>query len=168
MLEQEITISFVPTVLAEQLLYMPWPARTALRTLLTGADLLHRRPPKGAPFVLINNYGPTECTVVATSGMVSADSEVSGPPPIGTAIDNTSTLILDESMRPVHDGQAGELCLGGAHVGRGYRNNPQLTAGKFVTIQPPAVQTSGSTEPATAPGGCLLARLRSWGAWMTW
>jgi amino acid adenylation domain-containing protein len=135
--EQEITISFVPTVLAEQLLYMPWPATTALRTLLTGADLLHRRPPKGLPFVLINNYGPTECTVVATSGVVSADSEVSGPPPIGTAIDNTSTLVLDESMRPVENGQEGELCLAGAHVGRGYRNNPQLTAGKFVSFTTP-------------------------------
>lgn len=136
--EQEITIGFVPTMLAEQLLYMPWPAWTALRTLLTGADLLHRRPPKGLPFVLINNYGPTECTVVATSGMVPGDSEVSGPPPIGTAIDNTSALILDESMCPVQDGEEGELCLAGAQVGRGYRNNPQLTADKFVTCTSPA------------------------------
>ncbi len=41
---EQITISFVPTVLAEQLLHSEWPANTALRTLLTGADTLHRRP----------------------------------------------------------------------------------------------------------------------------
>jgi amino acid adenylation domain-containing protein len=145
--EQEITISFVPTVLAEQLLYMPWPATTALRTLLTGADLLHRRPPEGLPFAFINNYGPTECTVVATSCCVSPDSEVDGPPPIGTAIDNTFALILDESMRPVQEDQAGELYLAGAHVGRGYRNNPQLTAEKFVSY--------------TTPGGARMRMYRT-------
>ncbi len=49
------------------------PSDTALRTLLTGADVLHRRPVAGLPFVVVNNYGPSECTVVATSGIVHAD-----------------------------------------------------------------------------------------------
>ena len=72
---ERITIGFVPTVLAEQLLHADWPAETALRTLLTGADVLHRRPVAGLPFVLVNNYGPTECTVVATSGTVAPDAD---------------------------------------------------------------------------------------------
>ncbi len=46
-----------------------WPADTSLRLLLTGGDTLHRFPRPGLPFQLVNNYGPTECTVVATSGV---------------------------------------------------------------------------------------------------
>jgi amino acid adenylation domain-containing protein len=133
-----ITISFVPTLLAEQLLHMSWPAGTALRTLLTGADTLRRRPPAGLPFTLVNNYGPTECTVVATSGTVTPDGDADGPPSIGRPIANTVALILDDHLRPVPPGEVGELCLGGALVGHGYRNNAELTASRFVTYAPPS------------------------------
>jgi amino acid adenylation domain-containing protein len=134
---ERITISFVPTVLAEQLLHISWPAETALRILLTGADTLRRRPVAGLPFTLVNNYGPTECTVVATSGVVPANSDTDGSPSIGRPISNTTALILDDSWRPVPPGEVGELCLAGALVGRGYRNNPELTASRFVTYSPP-------------------------------
>lgn len=66
----DITISFVPTPLAESLMALPWPDKTSLRFLLTGADTLHRHPTQGLPFTLVNNYGPTECTVVTTSGLI--------------------------------------------------------------------------------------------------
>ncbi len=131
LIQQKITVSFVPTVLAEQLLHSAWPKETALRILLTGADTLRRRPIEGLPFTFVNNYGPSECTVVATSGVVSPDNTGSQPS-IGKAIYNTGTLILDEQLRPLPIGEPGELCLAGAHVGRGYRNNPTLTAQKFV------------------------------------
>ncbi len=71
LVEEKITISFVPTPLAELLIQTEWPANASLRILLTGADTLHRRPPQGLPFTLVNNYGPTESTVVATSGVVA-------------------------------------------------------------------------------------------------
>src|SRR6202022_776920 len=74
MLANEITISFVPTPLAERLLALDWPADTPLRFLLTGGDVLHQYPRAGLPFALVNNYGPTECTVVAASGVVSSNS----------------------------------------------------------------------------------------------
>ncbi len=135
---EEITISFVPTVLAEQMLHSSWPGTTRLRIMLTGADTLHRRPPKGLPFVFVNNYGPTECTVVATSGIVSSQSNGDTRPSIGRAIANTTVLILDEALRPVPFGQPGELCLAGALVGRGYRNNPALTTSRFVNYVPAA------------------------------
>jgi amino acid adenylation domain-containing protein len=131
MIAERITIGFAPTILAEQLVHMQWPRETALRTLLTGGDTLHRRPPPTLPFVLVNNYGPTECTVVAASGTVSPNED--GQPTLGRPIANTRALILDDALRPVADGEEGELCLGGALVGRGYRNRAELTASRFVT-----------------------------------
>jgi amino acid adenylation domain-containing protein len=135
---EKITISFAPTVLAEQLLHSDWPAETALRILLTGADTLHRRPRAGLPFTLVNNYGPTECTVVATSGMVKSESVAQGAPSIGRPIANTTAFILDEHLMAVPTGEPGELCLAGALVGRGYRNNPAMTASRFVMYTPPS------------------------------
>lgn len=130
---QRITISFVPTPLAERLLILPWPAQTALRVLLTGGDMLHHYPPSGLPFQLVNNYGPTETTVVATSGVVTADDRPSSSPPIGRPIAGTEIFILDENMRPVPAGSAGEIYIGGAGLARGYRNRPRLTREKFVS-----------------------------------
>jgi amino acid adenylation domain-containing protein len=127
----EITITFLPTAMAERMLSLTWPAKTALRILLTGAEALRKRPTAKLPFVLINNYGPTENTVVATSGPVTADAAGSLPS-IGRAIDNTEIYILDERMRPVAQGEAGELYIGGAGVARGYRNNAVLTEERFV------------------------------------
>jgi amino acid adenylation domain-containing protein len=130
---EKITIAFAPTVLAEQLIHLAWPAGTALRTLLTGADVLHRRPAAGLPFALVNNYGPTECTVVATSGTVDP-AQGDDTPSIGRPIGDTAALVLDGSLQPVAPGDAGELCLTGTLVGRGYRNDPELTASRFVTL----------------------------------
>jgi amino acid adenylation domain-containing protein len=136
LLSQRITVSFVPTVLAEQMLHFTWPDDTALRILLTGADTLRRRPVEGLPFVFVNNYGPTECTVVATSGVVlpgeANDGASHRTPSIGRAILNAAVLILDTALRPVAAGEAGELCIAGEGVGRGYRNNPEMTASRFV------------------------------------
>ena len=130
---QRITIGFVPTALAGQLVRMAWPADTALRVLLTGGDTLHDRPAAGLPFAFVNNYGPTECTVVATSGTVRPDDGASRPPSIGMPIADATALILDhETLEPVAAGAAGELCIGGALVGRGYRNRPELTSTRFI------------------------------------
>ncbi len=141
---QKITISFVPTPLAELLMLLEWPAGGALRILLTGADTLHRRPPQGLPFVLVNNYGPTECTVVATSGVVQPSGFDSRQPSIGRGIANTQVYVLDERMRPAPHGAAGELYIGGAGLARGYRNRPELSAEKFVPN--PFGGGSGSTH----------------------
>ena len=132
LVEQRITVGFVPTPVAERLLALEWPKETALRVLLTGADTLHRHPPAGLPFTLVNNYGPTEAAVVTTSGAIGSAPNGHGRPSIGAPIDNVDVHILDEHLRPVPNGAVGELCIGGAGVARGYRNRPELTAGRFV------------------------------------
>jgi len=118
--------------MAEQLIALPWSTRSPLRFLLTGGDTLHRYPPAGLPFSLVNNYGPTECTVVATSGVISADSSHDGLPSIGFPIDNVRIHILDEQLREVPIGLPGEIHIGGESVARGYRNRPDLTAEHFI------------------------------------
>jgi amino acid adenylation domain-containing protein len=133
LVQQKISITFLPTVLAEALLLLDWPPETALRILLTGADRLYHRPSAKLPFQLVNNYGPTECTVVATSATVAPAESESGVPSIGRPIDNIATYILDEQMSPVEPGGAGELYLGGIGLARGYRNHPELTEQRFVT-----------------------------------
>jgi amino acid adenylation domain-containing protein len=127
-----ITIGFLPTPLAELMIDLPWPSETALRLLLTGADTLRRRPPANLPFTLVNNYGPTECSVVATSGMVESERQSEGLPSIGRPITNVRAYIVDEKQKPVPVGVSGELMIGGAGVSRGYLNLPELTAQKFI------------------------------------
>ena len=153
---RRISITFLATPLAERMLLLKWPAETALRILLTGADTLRHRPSPDLPFALINNYGPTECTVVATSGTVAPrdPSSASSPeqflsnqflpnqfssnqfssnlPSIGRPIDNTQVYILNEQMQEVPAGTAGELCIAGAGLARGYHKRPDLTLEKFV------------------------------------
>jgi amino acid adenylation domain-containing protein len=129
---EKITISFLPTVLAERVMTLAWPSHTPLRFLLTGADTLHRFPSINLPFKLINNYGPTECTVVATSGIVQPEVNGDKFPTIGRPIANARVYILDENLQQVPVGTVGELHVGGAGVARGYLNRPELTSEKFI------------------------------------
>ena len=127
-----ITLSFVPTPLAETLLDLPWPDDVALRYMLTGGDVLHRRPSSGTPFALVNNYGVAEATVVSTSGLVAPDTEAGDLPGIGRPITGTRLYVLDADGRPVAPGEAGELHIGGRGVAIGYLDRPDLTAERFL------------------------------------
>jgi amino acid adenylation domain-containing protein len=129
---EEITISFLPTALAERVITLEWPLNTTLRILLTGAETLRRFPSRNLPFKLVNNYGPTECTVVATSGLVTQNIGTNALPSIGRPIANTEIYILDENLQQVPVNTAGELHIGGACVARGYLNRPELTSEKFI------------------------------------
>ena len=130
--DEQVSLGFVPTPLAELLMAMEWPAATKLRFLLTGGDTLHVFPQPELPFSVVNNYGPAECTIVATSGVMPTRSTDGALPSIGKAIANTTIHILDEDGAPASPGWPGELCIGGAGVGRGYRNRPAATAERFM------------------------------------
>jgi acyl-CoA synthetase (AMP-forming)/AMP-acid ligase II/aryl carrier-like protein len=87
----------------------------------------------------VNNYGPTECTVLVTSGAVVANAKQGQIPSIGKPINGMEIAILGPDLKPVPAGADGEICASGPQVARGYRNLPELTAEKFV-IDPKAGQ----------------------------
>ena len=131
-IKNNIAVSFVSTAIAEIMLTLEWPTNTTLRFLLTGADALRQYPPASLPFQFINNYGPTEDTVVATSGRILPTTQVDESPSIGRPIANTQVYILDEELRQVPIGTVGELYIGGVGLAQGYRNRPELTAERFI------------------------------------
>ena len=132
LVKERITISFLPTSLAEAVLSSDWPADADLRLLLTGGDALHRHPAPDLPFTLVNNYGPTEGTVVSTSGAIAPDPSARLAPSIGRPIDNVSVYIVDPGLRLCRIGQPGELLIGGHLLARGYLHRPDLTAERFI------------------------------------
>jgi non-ribosomal peptide synthetase-like protein len=77
---------------------------------------------------MLNTYGPTEATVVATWSECVSGVPVS----IGKALPGYTTYVLDENMQPVAPGESGELFIGGAGVGRGYMNFATLTEQRFI------------------------------------
>ena len=123
---QPLDVSFLPTPVAEYA-FSQEPAHPTLKTLLIGGDRL-RQFNRNQPFRVINNYGPTEATVVATSGLIAAGDVLH----IGKPVSNATVYLFDAQQRPVPLGVIGELYVGGAGVARGYLNRPQMTAERFL------------------------------------
>jgi len=130
MAAEGITVSFLPTPVAEAAMAERLPQGLALRVLIVAGDRLVRRPPAHVPFGLYNLYGPTENTVTATASRVSPHGNRA--PDIGTPVDNTRAYIVDRFLQLVPVGVPGELCLAGEGLARSYRFRPQLTAERFV------------------------------------
>jgi amino acid adenylation domain-containing protein len=114
---ENITMSFVPAALADQMLSADWPGATRLRYLLAGAGILHRHPSPDLPFRVVHSYGSAESTVVSMSG--------------NAPVANAFVYLLNERFQPVKPGETGEIFLGGAGVARGYRNDADLTKQRF-------------------------------------
>ncbi|MFL9458757.1 AMP-binding protein [Tolypothrix bouteillei VB521301_2] len=91
------------------------------------------------PPQLFNSYGPTEATVIATLHRLNSSTPTSVP--IGRPIGNTQVYILDRYLQRVPIGVPGELHIGGVGLARGYWQNPELTAEKF--IQNPIARIAG-------------------------
>lgn len=111
----------------------------ALRLVIFGGEALDparlsawfaRRPSRPR---MVNMYGITETTVHVTAiDILPEMSLASSESPIGRPLPGFRDHVFDEGLRPVADGQVGELYLGGAQVSRGYFDRPALTATRFV------------------------------------
>ncbi|MGY0003963.1 amino acid adenylation domain-containing protein [Micromonospora sp. I033] len=86
----------------------------------------------------VNLYGPTECTVDTSVAEIRAGDA----PSIGRPLPGVAVRVLDERLRPVPPGVAGELCVSGPQLADGYRGDPEATARRFVEVTLP----SGRTE----------------------
>ncbi|MGE6764048.1 non-ribosomal peptide synthase/polyketide synthase, partial [Corallococcus interemptor] len=126
--EQELSVvSLTPAALAAT----SSEGLPKVRTVISGgdalpADVVARWAPGRR---LLNTYGPTEATVIATLGEVVADGDV---PSIGKPLANVRVYVLDPYGQPVPRGVRGELHIGGMGVARGYAGRPGLTAERFI------------------------------------
>ena len=95
------------------------------------ADLCHAWFRHFPNVPMVNAYGSSECSDdVALHRLTAAPAEFADVP-IGRPIPNASLYVLDPHSQPVPIGLVGELCVGGAGVGRGYLNDPEQTQQKF-------------------------------------
>ncbi len=133
--EAEVTVLFCPPVLLTTLtpnpeLDLPYPlcryivpAGEAFPGALVEPWTLGRRQ-------IINTYGPTEASTDTSRQSLRPGEPVT----IGSPFANVSYVILEvDQLHPLPHGEVGELCIGGVHVARGYRNLPEQTARKFIT-----------------------------------
>jgi amino acid adenylation domain-containing protein len=106
-----------------------------LRRLIAGGDVLSAahvdRALRDLPDTqLVNGYGPTENTTFTACHLITGPVG-KGRVPIGVPVTGTTVHLLDEGLRPVPDGEAGELYTGGTGLAHGYQNDPALTAARF-------------------------------------
>ncbi len=122
---QGLTIAFFTTQIGVQLASLF--KYTTMRLISTGGEKLIPLP--RPDFDMYNVYGPTECTLFSTFYQLQTDNEDA---PIGRPLANYRLYVMDDTMHPVPRGMAGELCVAGEGVSRGYLNNPEMTSAKFV------------------------------------
>ncbi|OPC78577.1 hypothetical protein B4N89_30820 [Embleya scabrispora] len=112
------------------------PAASRLRLILLSgeepsAEVLRRVCRLGAGIVVVNQYGPTECTMTSTFRRITDADLDAGSIPIGAPLPGTRALVLDAAGRPLPTGAIGELYLGGPGVSIGYPGAPGATAERF-------------------------------------
>ncbi|MGH3873022.1 MAG: amino acid adenylation domain-containing protein [Pseudonocardiaceae bacterium] len=138
--DQGVNHAFIPpAVLAS----VPLTDLPGFQTLIVGGDRcpLDLFTNWSANRQMINAYGPTETTVCMTmSDPVPARTHT--PPPMGRPMANTRVYVLDPGLQLVAPGVAGELYITGAVLARGYANQPDLTAARFVAdpYGPPGIR----------------------------
>lgn len=134
----KVTHSFVSTPIAERLLDLPWKNHeTTLKHMLVGGDKLTKFPLDSVPFNLVNNYGPSEATVVSTSGTIQPKRDGGNEfPHIGKPLPYMDCFILDEHGNEISEvGEQGTLWLSGVALARGYLNTKIETDKKFRKIK---------------------------------
>lgn len=129
--EKEVSIATLPPGYLSVLDKPEWPH---LHTLITAGEPAHL---SDVNFYrkfkrYINGYGPTEASVCASWFLADPYTEYSGTLPIGKTVPGSSLYILNEQLELLPPGFAGELCISGPNLARGYLNNEELSAQKFI------------------------------------
>ena len=132
--EHGVTVILLTTSLFNRLAHEAPAMFARLRMLVFGgeaADAVSVRLvlTHGKPRRLVNAYGPTEATTIATCHVIEKLDGASVP--IGRPIANTRVFLVDGARQPVPVGVAGEIYIGGPGVALGYHSAPELTAEKF-------------------------------------
>lgn len=133
-------LSLVPTLLRALIAEAPAagaPCRSLRLVLISGevlpaADCRRLSELVREDAVLVNQYGPTECTMTSTYHRVRCGVEGAEPAPVGRPIPNARLYVLDEALSPAPLGVPGQVHLGGPGLARGYLNLPDLTAWSFI------------------------------------
>ncbi|KAG0011671.1 hypothetical protein BGZ81_002047, partial [Podila clonocystis] len=133
----QVTSLILTTALFHQYAFIIGPALSKLKYLVCGGEqgtieAFSELLSHGGSVRLINAYGPTESTVVATTYEVTSTVSQLDRLPIGRPMSNTQAYVLDKYLNPVPLGVVSELYIGGPGVANGYLNRPDLTAERFL------------------------------------
>ncbi|MBJ9963112.1 non-ribosomal peptide synthetase [Burkholderia seminalis] len=125
-----MTHAYVPTVMVADVVGVGQPAGLKLKYLFTAGEKLGPVDTDRVGYTVIDYYGPTEATIFATCHVVPS-ATLGRPESIGRPVGDTEILILNDAGEPVAGSDAGEICIGGPGLARGYLGNPELTREKF-------------------------------------
>ena len=155
-----ITVAHLPAAFWHRLAYeVPEELPEALRLIALGGERLdpaalsHWFERQGERVVLLNEYGPTEATVTATTHVVQPQEMARAP--IGRPLANVRIYVLDDHGWPAPVGVQGEICIGGEGVARGYLNRPELSGERF------------AKDPFSEKPGARMYRTGDLGYWQT-
>ncbi|MCT2589641.1 amino acid adenylation domain-containing protein [Streptomyces sp. N2-109] len=164
--QHSVTVIDSVPLLLDQILEVPGVGQAcgSLRLVVSGGDVLG--PEVVSRFFqtlptaeLRNHYGPTETTNDSTIWRCDRDNPEETVP-IGFPVRNTFVYLLDEQRRPVPTGTVGEIYIGGAGIARGYRNQPELTAERFLpdpfTAASPRMYRTGDLGVCREDGALLF------------
>ncbi|MFJ8078112.1 amino acid adenylation domain-containing protein [Streptomyces sp. NPDC096176] len=136
--DEKVTVThFVPSVLGMFLRHPTAAECTALRYVFASGEALpvatmrHFYDVLGTGTQLHNLYGPTEAAIDVTHWACRPDWD-EPTVPIGRPVAHTTIHLLDEHLRPVEPGEAGEIVIGGRQVALGYHQRPEMTAQRFI------------------------------------
>jgi iturin family lipopeptide synthetase A len=116
---------------------------------------------------IVNGYGPTEATICATAFRYRSQEPTGSRVPIGLPLGNNEVYLLDRYSHLVPVGVPGELCIAGDGLARGYLNNPDLTADKFMNLAAKVRQdTRSPTYQSLPPKSQILYKTGDLSRWL--